>query len=56
MYGLGNWAEIAEHVGTKTKELCIEHYTNVYMNSPFFPLPVQHFQQSQPILFLVVDF
>ncbi|KAH9749889.1 transcriptional adapter ADA2b [Citrus sinensis] len=39
MYGLGNWAEIAEHVGTKTKELCIEHYTNVYMNSPFFPLP-----------------
>ncbi|KAF3451863.1 hypothetical protein FNV43_RR07959 [Rhamnella rubrinervis] len=39
MYGLGNWAEVAEHVGTKTKEQCIEHYTTVYMNSPFFPLP-----------------
>ncbi|KAK6269149.1 hypothetical protein QUC31_013309 [Theobroma cacao] len=39
MYGLGNWAEVAEHVGTKTKEKCIEHYDNVYMKSPFFPLP-----------------
>ncbi|WCJ28166.1 Transcriptional adapter ADA2 [Euphorbia peplus] len=39
MYGLGNWAEVAEHVGTKSKEMCIEHYTFVYMNSPYFPLP-----------------
>ncbi|XP_062013646.1 transcriptional adapter ADA2b [Rosa rugosa] len=39
MYGLGNWAEVAEHVGTKSKEQCIEHYTNVYLNSPYFPLP-----------------
>ncbi|EEF39499.1 transcriptional adaptor, putative [Ricinus communis] len=39
MYGLGNWTEVAEHVGTKSKEMCIEHYTNIYMNSPFFPLP-----------------
>ncbi|XP_044461490.1 transcriptional adapter ADA2b-like isoform X1 [Mangifera indica] len=39
MYGLGNWTEVAEHVGTKTKEHCIEHYNSVYMNSPFFPLP-----------------
>ncbi|XP_059438872.1 transcriptional adapter ADA2b-like [Corylus avellana] len=39
MYGLCNWAEVAEHVGTKSKEQCIEHYTNVYMNSPYFPLP-----------------
>ncbi|KAG6695556.1 hypothetical protein I3843_09G104700 [Carya illinoinensis] len=39
MYGMGNWAEIAEHVGTKSKEECIEHYTNVYMSSPYFPLP-----------------
>lgn len=42
MYGLGNWAEVAEHVGTKTKEQCIEHYTTVYMKSPLFPLPVWH--------------
>ncbi|XP_031393500.1 transcriptional adapter ADA2b [Punica granatum] len=39
MYGLGNWMEVAEHVGTKNKEQCIDHYTEVYMNSPFFPLP-----------------
>ncbi|XP_027362441.1 transcriptional adapter ADA2b isoform X4 [Abrus precatorius] len=39
MYGLGNWTEVAEHVGTKNKESCIEHYRNVYLNSPFFPLP-----------------
>lgn len=40
MYGLGNWAEVAEHVGTKNKEQCINHYRSVYLNSPFFPLPV----------------
>ena len=39
MYGLGNWAEVAEHVGTKCKEKCINHYSNVYMRSLFFPLP-----------------
>ncbi|CAI0440238.1 unnamed protein product [Linum tenue] len=39
MYGMGNWTEIAEHVGTKSKDVCIEHYNNVYMNSPYFPLP-----------------
>ncbi|KAL2475777.1 Transcriptional adapter ADA2b [Abeliophyllum distichum] len=39
MYGMGNWAEVAEHVGTKAKEVCIEHYRNAYLNSPYFPLP-----------------
>jgi len=39
MYGLGNWAEVAEHVGTKSKAQCIEHYTTAYMNSPCYPLP-----------------
>ncbi|XAR55266.1 hypothetical protein NMG60_11035293 [Bertholletia excelsa] len=39
MYGLGNWAEVAEHVGTKSKTQCIEHYNAIYMNSPCFPLP-----------------
>lgn len=39
MYGLGNWTEVAEHVGTKSKDQCIEHYTNIYLNSPCFPLP-----------------
>ncbi|XP_051133716.1 transcriptional adapter ADA2b-like isoform X2 [Andrographis paniculata] len=39
MYGAGDWAKIADHVGTKTKEVCIEHYRNAYLNSPYFPLP-----------------
>lgn len=40
MYGLANWNEVAEHVGTKSKSHCIEHYNTIYMNSPCFPLPV----------------
>ncbi|WOL07682.1 transcriptional adapter ADA2 isoform X2 [Canna indica] len=39
MYGLGNWAEVAEHVGTKSKAQCIDHYTTSYLNSPCYPLP-----------------
>ncbi|WCJ35332.1 Transcriptional adapter ADA2 [Euphorbia peplus] len=39
MYGFGNWAEVAEHVGTKNKSQSISHYHAVYMNSPCFPLP-----------------
>ncbi|GAB4859338.1 Transcriptional adapter ada2 [Ancistrocladus abbreviatus] len=39
MYGLSNWTEVAEHVGTKSKSDCIDHYTSIYMNSPCFPLP-----------------
>ncbi|XP_059662873.1 transcriptional adapter ADA2-like [Cornus florida] len=39
MYGLGNWTEVAEHVGTKSKSQCIDHYNTIYMNSPCFPLP-----------------
>lgn len=40
MYGFGNWAEVAEHVGTKSKSQCIDHYNTIYVNSPCFPLPV----------------
>lgn len=39
MYGLGNWSEVSEHVGTKRKSECIDHYVAIYMNSPCFPLP-----------------
>ncbi|KAK7260716.1 hypothetical protein RIF29_26989 [Crotalaria pallida] len=39
IYGLGNWNEVAEYVGTKSKFQCIDHYNAVYMNSPCFPLP-----------------
>ncbi|KAL7102525.1 hypothetical protein ACP275_08G125300 [Erythranthe tilingii] len=39
MYGLGNWNEVAEHVGTKSKLQCIDHYDKVFMKSSCFPLP-----------------
>ncbi|KAI4383205.1 hypothetical protein MLD38_009072 [Melastoma candidum] len=39
MYGFGNWMEVADHVGSKTKSECIQHYNELYLNSPLFPLP-----------------
>lgn len=30
--GLGNWAEAASHIGTRTKEECEKHYKEVYLN------------------------
>ncbi|KAH9318338.1 hypothetical protein KI387_020107, partial [Taxus chinensis] len=39
MYGLGNWGVVAEHVGTKTKVQCYDHYMKAYINSPCYPLP-----------------
>lgn len=41
--GLGNWAAVAEHVGTRTKEEVEQHYNSVYINSPDYPLPVRTF-------------
>ncbi|ODN97399.1 transcriptional adapter 2-alpha [Cryptococcus wingfieldii CBS 7118] len=29
--GLGNWAEVAQHVGTRTKEECEKHYLEVFL-------------------------
>ncbi|KAF8532520.1 hypothetical protein JB92DRAFT_2802615 [Gautieria morchelliformis] len=37
--GLGNWAAVAEHVGTRTKEEVEQHYTSVYLDSANYPLP-----------------
>lgn len=47
MYGLGNWNEVAEHVGTKSKSQCVHHYNMIYMNSPCFPLPVCPFVSTR---------
>lgn len=44
MYGFGNWKDVADYVGTKSKSQCIDHYNAVYMNSPCFPLPVRQFE------------
>ena len=40
MAGLGNWAAVAEHVGTKSQEACKQHYYGIYINSPAFPEPM----------------
>jgi len=29
--GLGNWAEVATHIGTRGKEECQSHYEDVYL-------------------------
>lgn len=42
MYGLGNWADISEHVGGRTKEECKEHYETTYLNSDEWPEPVSN--------------
>jgi transcriptional adapter 2-alpha len=40
IYGLGSWADIADHVGGyRTKEEVRDHYIDTYINSPNFPLP-----------------
>ncbi|TGO81460.1 hypothetical protein BPOR_1145g00020 [Botrytis porri] len=40
IYGLGSWADIADHIGGfRTKEEVRDHYKKVYLDSPKFPLP-----------------
>jgi transcriptional adapter 2-alpha len=39
-YGLGSWADIADHIGGyRTKDEVREHYIETYINSSKFPLP-----------------
>ncbi|RYP53612.1 hypothetical protein DL768_001476 [Monosporascus sp. mg162] len=40
IYGLGSWADIADHIGGyRHKDEVRDHYLDVYVNSPYFPLP-----------------
>lgn len=40
IYGLGSWADIADHIGGyRNKDEVREHYLKVYVHSPSFPLP-----------------
>jgi transcriptional adapter 2-alpha len=34
LYGLGNWVEVAMHVGTQSKTKCEEHYYQYYIDFP----------------------
>ncbi|ODV80987.1 transcriptional adaptor 2 [Suhomyces tanzawaensis NRRL Y-17324] len=38
-FGLGNWQDIADHIGNRSKEEVAKHYFDVYLNSPTYPLP-----------------
>ncbi|ORX33626.1 hypothetical protein BD324DRAFT_653928 [Kockovaella imperatae] len=33
IHGLGNWIEVASHVGTRTKEECEKHYISTYIEA-----------------------
>ena len=37
--GLGNWQDIAEHIGSRTKEEVAEHYQKYYLDSQYYPIP-----------------
>ena len=40
VYGLGSWADIADHIGGyRTKDEVRDHYIKTYVDSPNFPLP-----------------
>ena len=40
IYGLGSWADIADHIGGyRTKDEVRDHYIETYVNSSNFPLP-----------------
>ncbi|KAJ2824651.1 Transcriptional adapter ada2 [Coemansia erecta] len=38
-FGMGNWKDAAEHVGSKSKEECEQHYLDVFVGSDSWPLP-----------------
>ena len=41
-YGLGSWADIADHIGGyRNKDEVRDHYINTYIESPHFPLPAR---------------
>lgn len=37
--GLGNWQDIADHIGNRSKDEVKEHYFKYYLNSDHYPLP-----------------
>ena len=42
VYGLGSWADIADHIGGfRSKEEVRDHYISTYVDTPNFPLPAK---------------
>ncbi|GCE97908.1 transcriptional adapter ada2 [Zygosaccharomyces mellis] len=38
-YGLGNWQDIADNIGSREKEEVADHYMRYYLYSPYYPIP-----------------
>lgn len=53
-FGLGNWADIADHIGNRSKEEVAQHYYDVYLASEEYPLPEMNkdFGNVHPLEFL----
>lgn len=37
--GLGNWQDIADHIGSRNKDEVRDHYIKYYIESPYYPIP-----------------
>ncbi|CAL9735638.1 transcriptional adapter 2 [Monosporozyma servazzii] len=37
--GLGNWQDIADHIGSRDKDEVRDHYIKYYIESPYYPIP-----------------
>ncbi|KAI5960169.1 ADA2 [Candida pseudojiufengensis] len=53
-FGLGNWADIADHIGNRSKEEVAQHYYKIYLESKDYPLPEMNkdFTNIPPLQFL----
>ena len=43
-FGIGNWKDIAEHIGSKDASACEQHYLKLYTNWTGAPLPNPQFK------------
>jgi hypothetical protein len=48
--GLGNWADVAEQVASRSKEELEKHYLGRFIDSPQYPLPVHPLSPLGPNL------
>ncbi|KAG2735921.1 hypothetical protein G9P44_000011 [Scheffersomyces stipitis] len=53
-FGLGNWQDIADHIGNRSKEEVAKHYFEVYLDEKHYPLPdmSKDFSYITPLEFL----
>ena len=53
-FGLGNWQDIADHIGNRNPEEVSKHYYEIYLNKDYYPLPImdRDFSSVSPREFL----